>query len=329
MSRENILDTWLLEVLQTDNIKRVALAGDASLRRYYRIWVDNQSYILMDAPPPESVERFLEVATVLEANHLHVPKIIHRSLELGFLLLSDLGDRLYLNELTDATADELYEDALKALLKLQHVPVPKTRPFEPAFLERQMDIFHDWYLKRHLQLSFAERGYAKRLASIYDGIFKTLAEQPVVLVHRDYHSRNLMVCPGNNPGILDFQDAMFGPLTYDLVSLFQDCYITWPRMKVEKWVLGFKEQQIAIGMLDKRVTDEEFLRWFDITGLQRHLKNLGIFARLYYRDGKNGYLKDIPRVLNYIQETMVRYQELYPLKIFFAEIASETPLCVL
>lgn len=316
--REQNLDNWLNNVLKTSQFKKEPLAGDASFRRYYRVRVDKTEYIIMDAPPPEVPHLFVKVAAILEKQGLQVPNILAANMEQGFLLLSDLGDRLYLHELTEETVDKLYHDALQALLKFQscqaELPI-----FDRTFFQRQLDIFEEWYLHKHLGLQMRAK-LPDLFTSVYDQLFAIMLEQPQVFIHRDFHSRNLMVVKENNPGILDFQDAMIGPITYDLVSLLQDYYITWPRMRVEQWVLGFQKQAELLGLLSTTISVEQFLRWFDLTGLQRHLKNLGIFARLYYRDNKAQYLKDIPQVLKYMTETCDRYVELQPLAAFLQSL---------
>jgi aminoglycoside/choline kinase family phosphotransferase len=326
MIREQVLDIWLNQVFKTSDFTRIPLAGDASFRRYYRVFVEGRSYVVMDAPPPETPQIFMEIAQTLAMQGVTVPLVIAFELEQGFLLLSDLGDRLYLSELNEQSADKLYADAFEALLKLQGCQV-NFPAFDQLFLERQFGIFQEWFLNRHLQLSLTAS-----LENILDPIYQQLSEiillQPQVSVHRDYHSRNLMVLEHGNPGVLDFQDAMRGPITYDLVSLLQDCYIEWPRERVVEWVKFFQHRAKDQQLLNDQVSESEFLHWFDWTGLQRHLKNLGIFARLNYRDGKARYLKDIPRVLYYIKETCARYSALNALQIFFETIEVNEPVGV-
>jgi aminoglycoside/choline kinase family phosphotransferase len=320
MSREQILERWLQDVLKTSDFKRDLLAGDASFRRYYRVCFKNRHYVVMDAPPPEMPHVFAEVAGILQKQGLSVPQIISHHVDEGFLLLSDLGDRLYLNELNDHTADRLYQDAFSAMLKIQQCET-SLPPFDRAFLQRQLGIFEEWYLKKHKAVEVSACN--DTLMRIYEGLFQVVESQPQVVVHRDYHSRNLMFLEEGNPGILDFQDAMSGPITYDLVSLLQDYYIVWPRERVVKWVVDYHVQAKQIGVLGPKSDFFEFLRWFDWTGLHRHLKNLGIFARLHYRDHKSGYLKEIPQVLNYILETCSRYPELQSLGVFFDTLNCE------
>lgn len=325
MSRELALDHWLTQVLETPDFKRVPLAGDASFRRYFRVFIEKTQYVVMDAPPPESTDLFVKVGRMLAKQGVTVPTVLHSSSQ-GFLVLSDFGDQLYLNKLNHHTADLLYQDAFQALLKMQtcenDVPC-----FEETFVANQLGLFEEWYIQKHKSKQITPVIRAL-LNAVYALLWQNIQVQPQVFVHRDYHSRNLMLISAGNPGILDFQDAMRGPITYDLVSLLQDCYIAWPRKQVEQWVSVFHQQAISSCLLPKEVPLETFLKWFDWTGLQRHLKNLGIFARLHYRDGKSGYLKDIPLVTRYIFESCARYPELENFSLFFQElVAEESSLC--
>lgn len=318
MNREQLLDDWLSRALKTQSFNRMPLAGDASARRYFRLQVDGNSYVVMDAPPPETPAVFADIGLLLAEQGLQVPKVIHADFQQGFLLLSDLGDRLYLNELNEDSANLLYQDAFSSLLKIQTCSHKTLAAFDEDFFYRQIGIFEEWYLNKHCAFTSDECEKTKELLNpTYQKLFEVWQNQPQVFVHRDYHSRNLMVLPEQSPGILDFQDAMIGPVTYDLVSLLQDCYISWPRERVESWVMDFYARAKNGGLLSGQENKSEFLRWFDLTGLQRHLKNLGVFARLHYRDNKSGYLKDMPQVLKYIRETCHRYSELKPLLNFF------------
>src|SRR5271170_3312446 len=308
-SRLEDLTRWVFEDLGFAGSRIAPASVDASFRRYFRVVRGADSYIVMDAPPDkEDLGPFLRVARLLLGVGLNVPVILAQDRKRGFLLLSDLGHRQYLDELKlDGTADGLYGDALAALSGMQTADgmgrdLP---PYNHALLMREMELLPEWFLRRHLglQVSAAERGMLDRL-------FETLAQsalaQPATFVHRDYHSRNLLVTMNNNPGILDFQDAVWGPVTYDLVSLLKDCYVAWPASRVRAWALQYREQLIEKGFaLDAGET--EFIRWFDWMGLQRHIKVLGIFARLYYRDGKSQYLHDLPRVLRYTKEAAETY----------------------
>jgi len=284
-------------------------SADASFRRYFRIETDAGSFIVMDAPPEqEDCGPFIRVSALLTSLGLHVPQVLQQDLAQGYLLLTDLGTDMYLPALTDSSVDRLYGDAMAALLRLQGPgPADDLPAYDRTLLLQEMALFRDWYLQRHLGLEPDDE-----TGRILDRTFVALADaarqQPVVIVHRDYHSRNLMISRPN-PGILDFQDAVNGPLTYDLVSLLRDCYIAWPRARVEAWVADYHHQLHDAGIA-RNVSAEQFLRWFDWMGIQRHLKASGIFARLNYRDGKAGYLKDIPRTLAYVLEVGADYPEL-------------------
>ncbi len=306
------LNRWLAKTVGLPPYEIAPASSDASFRRYFRITFNGESRIVMDAPPDkEDSHPFVAIGRQLHAIGLNVPEIIAEDLAQGFLLLSDLGTQQYLSALNENTVERLYGDALGALAVLQTSGPGSDAlpPYEEALLRREMELFRDWYLGRHLGLTLDDGEQA-----VLDGTFALLVEnalaQPQVSVHRDYHSRNLMVC-AHNPGILDFQDAVYGPVTYDLVSLLRDCYIAWPRQQVEQWVLGYHDIAIEHGIL-RGPQEERFLRWFDLMGGQRHLKATGIFARLNHRDGKPGYLHDIPRTLGYVTEVSGRYPELQP-----------------
>lgn len=267
----------------------------------------------MDAPPEqEDCLPFVRVATYLEAMGLNAPRIVAADLGRGFLLLTDLGDTLYLDRLTASpdSADQLYADAIDALLLMQERGAAyqaKLPPFDAAFLDTELSLFHDWLCGTHLGIEFTaaeEMAWRDcRSLLILNGL-----DQPQVFVHRDYHSRNLMVVARDNPGILDFQDAMTGPLVYDLVSLLKDCYIRWPAERVERWLDRFRAGLESMPGID--IDPAAFRRAFDLTGVQRHLKAAGIFARLNHRDGKPRYLDDIPRTLGYITALGGEYDEL-------------------
>jgi aminoglycoside/choline kinase family phosphotransferase len=311
--RLEALKHWLETELTFSEYTLTPASSDASFRRYFRVVHDGNSLIVMDAPPDREDSRpFVTVAKLLFDAGLNVPEVIDQDLEQGYLLLGDLGSTLYLDELGDDSVERLYGDALGALAAIQACdPGPGVLPdYDRTLLMNEMGLFHDWLVGTHLGITpdAAQSG-------MLDAVFKLLADsaraQPQVLVHRDYHSRNLMVTGCNNPGILDFQDAVIGPVTYDLVSLLRDCYIEWPRNRVEDWALGYQELALQSGILREEHEDpRQFLRWFDLMGVQRHLKAAGIFARLNHRDGKPGYLDDIPRTLGYVVEVSGRYPEL-------------------
>lgn len=307
---------WLLHDLGFPNFELTPTSSDASFRRYFRIAFDDETRIVMDAPPgKEDLGPFIKVARLMESMGLHVPRILEENHGEGFLLLSDLGTEQYLAHLNEESVGALYRDALDALAELQ-ARGPRNDelpPYDRDLLLREMELFREWFLGRHLQLRLTQDEH-QLLNSSFDLLAESALEQPRVTVHRDYHARNLMVSDPN-PGIIDFQDAVIGPLTYDLVSLLKDCYIAWPRNWVEQWALGFHDIALEAGLTDMR-DQGEFLRWFDLMGVQRHLKAVGIFARLNRRDGKPGYLKDIPRTLGYVREVASRYRDLRPLSEF-------------
>jgi aminoglycoside/choline kinase family phosphotransferase len=300
------LHTWICKSLGVNDYKLQPASEDASFRRYFRLQFGQQSFIVMDAPPErESCEPFIDIAHRLLAAGVHVPEILEVDMINGFVLLSDLGSRLYLGGLTDESADALYDDALAALLTIQQRADVTGMPlYSDSLLQAETNLFTDWLLGRHLQLQLADE-QRHTLNNIFALLKESALSQPQVFVHRDYHSRNLMICEEHNPGILDFQDAVIGPLTYDPVSLLKDCYIKWPRERINAWAMDFYYQ-----LERPEIPETEFQRWFDLMGVQRHLKASGIFARLFYRDGKPGYLKDIPRTLSYIVNLESDYPEL-------------------
>lgn len=306
------LKHWVSDILGRNDFAIAPASADASFRRYFRVGTAAGTHIVMDAPPEkEPVAPFIAVATRLERLGLNVPHISAQDPTQGFLLLSDLGDQTYLHALSDATVERLYGDALGALVTLQTGIFEDSEflpPYDQPLLMREMELFRTWYLGRHLGVTLTAEQDAV-LSNAFILLAQAALAQTQVWVHRDYHSRNLMVTARHNPGILDFQDAVRGPITYDLVSLLRDCYIAWPRAQVEGWVKGYHQLALQTGL--PTCTDaEEFIRWFDLMGVQRHLKATGIFARLYHRDGKPGYLPDIPRTLGYIREVSGRYAEL-------------------
>lgn len=313
--RLEALKAWTGQVLNRHDFDIRPASSDASFRRYFRVTTGTATYIVMDAPPEqEDAHPFIAIARRLHELGLNVPQVLELDLGRGFLLITDLGERPYLPQLNESTVERLYGDALGALVVLQAgvysggLALPD---YDEALLQREMELFREWYLGKHLGLVLTP-GQHRLLDEAYAVLARAALAQPRVWVHRDYHSRNLMVTEANNPGILDFQDAVLGPVTYDLVSLLRDCYIAWPRARVEDWVKGYYELALQSG-IPVGEDDAEFLRWFDLMGVQRHLKASGIFARLHHRDDKPGYLKDIPRTLGYVQEVSARYTELEPL----------------
>lgn len=306
------LNHWLSMELGLPQYSIAPASSDASFRRYFRVQFGGESRIVMDAPPEkEDSHPFVAIARQLRSIGLNVPEILAEDFEQGFLLLSDLGSRQYLDELNEQSVERLYGDAMGALATLQARGPQADRlpPYDRALLLREMELFREWLLDRHLGLTLGE-SEQKLLDETFSLLADSALAQPAVSVHRDYHSRNLMVSE-HNPGILDFQDAVYGPVTYDLVSLLRDCYIAWPRERVEGWVLAYHDIALDNGILHER-QQGRFLHWFDLMGVQRHLKASGIFARLNHRDGKPGYLKDIPRTLDYVVEVSSRYPQLVP-----------------
>jgi len=303
------LERWLTNQVGLPHFLLAPASGDASFRRYFRVSLDDKSYIAMDAPPDkEDCRPFVAIARQLKAAGLNVPSVHVEDLEQGFLLLDDLGSTLYLDVLNPDNADQLYSDAIASLVQLQSkVSAKALPPYDRALLMQEMELFREWLLQEHLGLSLTDDDHSL-LSKTFELLADNALQQPQVAVHRDYHSRNLMQTEPN-PGILDFQDAVNGPVTYDLVSLLRDCYIQWPAEQVEVWAMAYFKLAVKNGVLLSE-HEAQFLQWFDLMGVQRHLKAAGIFARLNQRDGKSGYLKDIPLTLSYIETVAIRYPQL-------------------
>lgn len=313
---------WLSNIESVAGIDPVPASEDASFRRYFRLQTQPESFIVMDAPPEqEDSTSFIRIATYLESMQLNAPRVVEANIKLGFLLISDLGVVPYLDILnqTPEKAGAMYDDAMAALLKIQQrgtayqATLP---PYDESLLRVELSLFHDWLCEKHLGIEFSQADAASWQTTC-DLLVASALDQPQVFVHRDYHSRNLMQTDQDNPGILDFQDAVEGPYTYDLVSLLKDCYVSWPAEQVREWALSFYAR------LDDEARQhsdaDTFVRHFELMGVQRHLKAAGIFARLNIRDGKPGYMADIPRTLNYIVELGPRYPELEFLTKLIAE----------
>ncbi|WP_278421773.1 aminoglycoside phosphotransferase family protein [Stutzerimonas kunmingensis] len=296
-----------------------AASSDASFRRYFRWQGGERSLIVMDAPPPqEDCRPFVKVAQMLDQAGVHVPQILASDLERGFLLLTDLGRQTYLDVIDQSNAEQLFEDAVEALLKFQLHPVAQPMPaYDEALLRRELQLFPEWYVQRHLGHSFSEAQQAAWERICRQLIDSALA-QPRVLVHRDYMPRNLMISEPN-PGVLDFQDAVLGPVSYDITSLFKDAFLSWPEAQVRAWLEGYWHKARAAGVTLPESLDE-FLRASDLMGLQRHLKVIGIFARICHRDGKPRYLADVPRFFAYIEAVLARRPELAELQQLLAEL---------
>ncbi len=310
MERLERLTAWTRSVLPGPLLSLTPASADASFRRYFRAVTDSGSFVVMDAPPAhEDCTPFLHVARLFREAGANTPQIHAENLEQGFLLLSDLGNTTYLTALNDNTADRLYRDANSALIQIQLASRPDELPeYDAELLLREMRLFPDWYLARHLniELTAPQR-------EVMDGAFAAILAnnlaQPRVYVHRDWHSRNLMVTSEDNPGVLDFQDAVYGPITYDLASIYKDAYIHWEEERVLDWVIRYWDAARKAGL---PLSDDfgDFYRDFEWMGMQRHIKVLGIFARLYHRDGKDGYLKDMPLVMAYLRKACGRYNGL-------------------
>jgi len=302
---------WTRQVLDDAGLILASASADASFRSYWRTWHAGRSWVVMDSPPAQEDPRpWLEIGARLSAAGLHVPAVQAQDLEQGFLLIEDLGSQLYLPALNDNTVDALYDDAMNALLRMQRdVDTTGMQPYDHAFLQRELEIMPEWFLRRHLG-DTPECEAWDVLESAFTVLLKNALEQPRCFVHRDYHSRNLLIVGTNSPGIIDFQGALLGPVTYDLASLLRDCYIVWDRERVEAWAESYRRRLQAARLIAADADRERFLRWFDLIGLQRHIKVLGIFCRLYYRDGKHGYLDDLPRVYDYVVDVAGRYPEL-------------------
>ncbi len=310
------LNHWLTNDCGINGYSIKPLFGDASFRRYFRVTLaDGATRIAMDAPPPqEDCRPFVDISNRLEAAGVHVPHIYAEDLQQGFLLLEDLGDTLYLSKLNEETAPRLYGDALGALSAMQACANIDDLPhYDEALLGMELELFREWLCQKHLGLTLTD-DESRMLEQLFALLIDNALQQPQHFVHRDYHSRNLMLVATHGPGVIDFQDAVIGPITYDLVSLLKDAYIRWPLEQVDNWAEGYCELAIQSGLMPQE-DETKFQQWFDLMGVQRHIKVAGIFARLYLRDGKEGYLDDIPLVLEYIMEMVARYPELEALGI--------------
>ena len=314
MERFRLLENWIRTQFPDKPFTLAPASADASFRRYFRVTFSDGTLIAMDAPPPqEDCAPFVHVAGLFAASGAHVPEILAQDLAQGFLLLSDLGSTTYLQALNgDAdNTNRLYRDAVAALVKIQLASQANVLPdYDETLLLRELNLFPDWYLDRHLHVVPGATQKAE-LERIFQRIVQNNLAQPRVFVHRDYHSRNLMVTTPN-PGIIDFQDAVYGPITYDLVSLFKDAYISWGEERILDWLIRYWEQARKLG-LPVAGDFADFYRDFEWMGVQRHIKVLGIFSRLNYRDGKSDYLAHLPLVEEYLRKACERYRELHPL----------------
>jgi aminoglycoside/choline kinase family phosphotransferase len=290
-------------------------SADASFRSYWRVTTPDRAFVVMDAPPEkENLDPWLDIGARLHKAGLHTPEVHAVDRAQGFVLMEDLGTRLYLGELGDATVDALYADALDALHRMQtSVDTAGLPAFDETFVTTELEIMPEWFLKRHLGYEIGCDEW-----DVIELAFRTLItavrSQPQTFMHRDYHSRNLLVVDGaRRPGVIDFQGAMIGPIAYDLASLLRDCYIAWDAERVGGWVAAYSERLRHAHLIDSHVDAARFRRWFDLAGLQRHIKVLGLFCRLNYRDGKAHYLADLPLVWHYVVTVAERYAEIAPL----------------
>jgi len=339
-ARLSLLRSWLTRDLGWRIGQITVASADASFRRYFRVsrgdvdpaaWAPKaDTLILMDAPPgKEDVAPYLKVTALLEQAGAHVPHVHAFDAKRGFIAMEDLGNTQYLSVLkTGRGVDTLYGEALTTLANIQVRGLraaASLEPYDRAPLERELNLMPEWFLGKHLRLDLTPEERAI-LTVTNEFLINEALLQPQVFVHRDFHSRNLMVLPSGGPGVIDFQDALRGPIGYDLVSLLKDCYISWSRERVERWVRGYRR---VLGNLGANIGDSEyqFMRWFDVIGVQRHIKVLGIFCRLWHRDGKIGYLDDLPLVLNYVLDACRRYPELVEFGRWLEwRVAAELPL---
>ncbi len=319
-NRYQKLESWLSQNNYDVSSLRV-LSGDASFRKYYRVDKDAVSYVVMDCPPDkENLDAFIKISDKLQKAKINVPKLFECNADDGFLVISDLGDNLYSKKLDKETVYCLYTDALETIVKMQmNTDLSGLDNFDNLY-DEENKLFTDWFLQHHQKIDL-DNSLKSDLSNEFDKINSIIKDIPKTFVHRDFHSRNLLVTDINNPGVIDYQDAVLGPVTYDLVSLLKDCYITWDDGLVEDMLESFftRIKSNSINSIS------DFRYWFDITGLQRHIKAIGIFSRLNYRDNKDGYLKDIPRTYAYVDKVLNKYKDLSNLNEIFnnLEIANK------
>ena len=313
------LRAWLTQNALKKVFTLAPASADASFRRYFRVTADGKTWIAMDAPPPqEDCRPFVRVAALMRETGLNVPHVVAQDIEHGFLLLSDLGTTTYLNGFDADNPSTLFSDAIDALITWQRASRPGVLPlYDAALLQREMDLFPEWYVGKHLQTTFTG-AQQQTFAVASKLLIEAALAQPPVYVHRDYMPRNLMLFTPN-PGVLDFQDAVYGPITYDVASLFRDAFVSWPEERELDWVIRYWERAKAAG-LPVNADFATFWRDFEWMGLQRHIKVLGIFARINYRDGKPHYLTDAPRFIGYARRVSARYRELGPLAKLLDEL---------
>lgn len=329
MDRAEALDRWLHELFRDVPYSLAPASADASFRRYFRVRLgDGHTHVVMDAPPEqEDCRPFIHVAGLLAAAGVNAPRILAQDLAQGFLLLTDLGTRTYLDVLNGDNADLLFRDAIDALLKWQLATRPgELPPYDEGLLRRELQLFPEWYVRRHLDFVLSEE-QRQALEGMFTIIVQSNLAQPTVFVHRDYMPRNLMHVAEHNPGVLDFQDAVVGPITYDIASLLRDAFISWEEERVIDWTVRYWEKAKRAG-LPVNLDFGTFYRDFEWMGLQRHIKVLGIFARIHYRDGKPKYLEDTPRFINFVRQVAARYAALTPLLRLLDELEGRTPQLV-
>jgi hypothetical protein len=312
MERLEALDAWLRDALGGRAFAREPASADASFRRYFRVSSEGRTWVAMDAPPDrEDCRPFVKVAALMRAAGVHVPQVVAQDLAQGFLLLTDLGTRTYLQAFDGSNEERLFRDATGALVDWQAASREGELPaYDEALLRRELSLFPDWYVGRHLGVTLDE-GARSDLETVFRRILASNLAEPRVFVHRDFMPRNLMVSDPN-PGVLDFQDAVHGPISYDIASLWRDAFVSWEEERVLDGTIRYWEAARKRG-LPVRADFGDFWRDVEWMGLQRHLKVLGIFARIHYRDGKPGYLDDTPRFLGYVRHACARYGELSPL----------------
>lgn len=324
MDRYALLEDWIGKQFPGQSFTLSPVSADASFRRYFRVGFSDRSLIAMDAPPEhEDCRPFVRVAALMKSAGVHVPEVLAQDLERGFLVLSDLGNTTYLSAISEDNADDLFRDAIEALIRWQQASRNDVLPpYDEALLRRELELFPDWYISRHLDVRLTPEQKVA-LETVFQRVIVSNLAQPKVYVHRDYMPRNLMVSEPN-PGVLDFQDAVYGPITYDLASLFKDAFISWTEEQILDWSARYWEKARRAG-LPVSADFGEFYRDFEWMGLQRHLKVLGIFARICHRDGKPGYVRDTPRFLGYVRGVAQRYGELAPLLKLLDQIEDREP----
>ncbi len=316
---------WTRSALADPTLQLQVASADASFRSYWRTASADRSWIVMDAPPgKEDIVPWLDIGARLAAAGLHTPQVHAVDHAQGFILMEDLGDALYLPALHAGDADALYGDALRTMLTMHAHVSPEGLPaFDEAWMVMEMDLMPEWFIGRHLGIE-RDCDDWDAIEVAFRAILDAARTQPQRFMHRDFHSRNLLVVDDNSPGVIDFQGAMRGPLTYDLASLLRDCYIAWPAERVASWREDYRRQAVALGLTD--ADPAGFARWFDLTGLQRHIKVLGIFCRLAYRDGKPAYLSELPLVWRYVREVGGLYDDIRPLIALLERCIGDTDI---